>query len=58
MTLERAEEAVAADNTVQLRGIMVAGSQTIQKLMGLASATIHGSEEVLDQSHIDSLLGP
>ncbi len=58
MTLERADEAVAADNTDQLRMIMADGSQTIQKLMDLASATIHGSEEVLDQSEIDTLLGP
>lgn len=57
MTLDQADLALAAGNLAEARAILEDASRAIQKLMDLASATIHGSDKVLQQTEIDALLG-
>ncbi len=48
-------EAGGADG--ELRHVCSEASRTVQKLMDIASAIIHGSESRFDQREIDGLLG-
>ncbi len=48
---------MAEGGTEHLRARMVEASHSIQKLMDMASANIHGSEKTLDQSEIDGRIG-
>lgn len=57
MSLDRADAVMAEGDTEHLRARMVESSRSIQKLMDMASANIHGSEKTLDQSEIDDLIG-
>ncbi len=57
MTLDRVQRAISNNDTEHLRENMAEASHSIQKLMDMASANIHGSEKTLDQSEIDSLIG-
>ncbi len=57
MTLDRAQKAISDNDTEHLRENMTEASRSIQKLMDMASANIHGSEKTLDQTEIDSLIG-
>jgi len=57
MTLEQADQALAVGNMAEARTIVGDASRAIQKLMDLASATIHGSDKVLQQAEIDALMG-
>ncbi|OHC75716.1 MAG: hypothetical protein A3G18_03395 [Rhodospirillales bacterium RIFCSPLOWO2_12_FULL_58_28] len=57
MTVKNAEDAVASGDNDRLRLLMTDASHSIQKIMDMASANIHGSEHALDQAEVDALLG-
>lgn len=57
MTVKNAEDAITSGDAGKLRLFMTDASRSIQKLMDMASANIHGSENTLDQSEVDALLG-
>lgn len=57
VTVKNAEDIIASGETDKLRRVMTDASRSIQRLMDVASSNIHGSENTLDQSEVDALLG-
>ncbi len=56
MTLERAEDALAAGEMERLKIIVSEASEAIRSLMDSASGIIHGTVRTMEQSEIDGLL--
>lgn len=53
----RVDEALAANESDQLRAVAVGAARAVGKLIDVAGAIVHGSESTHDQSEIDRLLG-
>ena len=51
------EEVIGEDNPEKLRFVTSDSSKSIRRLMDFASGIIHGSQNTMDQSDIDLLLG-
>ena len=49
-------EVIEGGNPEELRFVCSEASRGVQKLMDFASAVIHGSSKILDQSEIDGFL--
>ncbi len=56
MTLERAEDALAAGEMERLKIIVSEASEAVRSLMDSASGIIHGTVRTMEQSEIDGLL--
>ena len=56
-TVERLEKILADGEMELLQANAQSHSRLIQRLMDTASAVIHGSAKILDQSEIDNLMG-
>ncbi|HVI52887.1 MAG TPA: hypothetical protein VM661_16890 [Candidatus Sulfotelmatobacter sp.] len=55
-SIDHIAEVIEGGNPEELRFVCSEASRGVQKLMDLASAVIHGSSKILDQSEIDGFL--
>ena len=56
VSIDRIERAAANGDAPRLRWMAKESSRSIQRLLDVASAIIHGSEVTMDQAEIDALL--